>query len=789
VLKVGGTGSFSDNGRPRQAEQRMKRIGTPRLALAVAGCLLAIAGPAATAEWMSKLDRALKQGVEGSAELDVLIRPASLPAARAAGAASRFDQRVGEVVARLRAHADVHHAPLIRHLRAQGIEVRSLWIADVVVARVTPVQLEALARRSDVSRIESDAPRLQSLPMPGPLASAGKSADSVEPNLVALGVPAAWAAGARGEGVVVAGQDSGYAWEHPALRERYRGWSGSGVDHRHNWFDAVRVAVDPGSNPCGFASAVPCDDHGHGSHTMGTAVGDGGVGNRIGVAPDARWIGCRNMDRGAGRPSTYLGCFQFFVAPTDPDGNDPRPALAPHVVVNSWGCPVGAPPLGEDCVLDSLDVALQNVRAAGILTVVSAGNGQPHCGSIDEPPAFSPHVLSVGATDNSGTIAPFSLWGPVTVDGSNRMKPDLVAPGVSVRSAIPGNGYAAFSGTSMSGPAVAGVAALMMGANPLLIGQPDEVGRLLKASAVPVPMAVPCAGIMTEQSPNPVYGHGRVDALAAVEAATTFAVGPGHGGSWFDPARNGEGWIIEILEDGSAVLVWFTYPTADSPSRQDWLIAAGGRIEGSRIRFDDVQQLVGGRFGPAFDPDAIVSSHWGSIAIEFDDCANATLAYAGPAAYGSASRSITRLTSLRGIACGRPFQRSGDADVSRSGAWFDPSRSGEGWLIEALDDGLAAMYWFTYEPDGRMAWLFGLGSLDGGRLQVDDVRRMLGTRFGDDFRADQLDSEHWGSLTIEFDGCDDGLLQYQSVDADYGSGSHPVSRLTRMFGAGCQTVP
>src|SRR5690606_8699934 len=102
---------------------------------------------------------------------------------------------------------------------------------------------------------------------------------------------------------------------------------------------------------------------------------------------------------------------------------------------------------------------------------VAAGNGTPLCGSINMPPSTSADALVVGATDNLGNIAPFSLWGPVPAAGGALMKPDLAGPGVAVRSSVPGGQYARFSGTSMATPGVAGVAALMLGANPLLIGQ------------------------------------------------------------------------------------------------------------------------------------------------------------------------------------------------------------------------------------------------------------------------------------------------------------------------------
>ena len=86
---------------------------------------------------------------------------------------------------------------------------------------------------------------------------------------------------------------------------------------------------------------MPCDDNGHGTHTTGTTSGDDGTPgvNQIGVAPGAKWIGCRNMDQNVGRPETYTECFEFFIAPWDLNHQSPNPTLRPHVMNNSWGCP------------------------------------------------------------------------------------------------------------------------------------------------------------------------------------------------------------------------------------------------------------------------------------------------------------------------------------------------------------------------------------------------------------------------------------------------------------------
>ena len=128
---------------------------------------------------------------------------------------------------------------------------------------------------------------------------ARRSRTTIEPNITLVHAPDLWNLGYTGTGIVVANQDTGMRWTHNALKPHYRGWNGSSADHNYNWHDSIHADINGnGANPCGFSSMVPCDDHGHGTHTTGTAVGDDGAGNQIGVAPGAKWIGCHNMDQG-----------------------------------------------------------------------------------------------------------------------------------------------------------------------------------------------------------------------------------------------------------------------------------------------------------------------------------------------------------------------------------------------------------------------------------------------------------------------------------------------------------
>ena len=170
------------------------------------------------------------------------------------------------------------------------------------------------------------------------------------------------------------------------------------------------------------------------------------------------------MDQGNGTPATYTECFQFFMAPTNLQGQNPNPTLRPHVMNNSWGCPPS-----EGCAAGTLETIVNNTTAAGIFVEVSAGNAGPSCSSVNDPPAIYAASYSTGAlTTGTTSVVSFSSRGPVTVDGSNRLKPDIVAPGTSTRSATNtgDTAYTTASGTSMAGPHVVGVVALLWQAVP-----------------------------------------------------------------------------------------------------------------------------------------------------------------------------------------------------------------------------------------------------------------------------------------------------------------------------------
>jgi len=401
--------------------------------------------------------------------------------------------------------------PILQWLRERNIEHQSFHIVNAILVKGTRQIADALAARPDVARVEGN-PRIDNhLPQPeavdeSPTASGGRPA-TIEPGIQYTHAPDVWGLGFTGEGIVVAGADTGIRWTHNALKPHYRGWDGQNADHDYNWHDSIHDSV---ANPCGNDSTEPCDDVGHGSHTVGTMVGDDGAGNQIGMAPGAKFIGCRNMDAGVGTPARYIECMEWFLAPTRIGGGDPDPTKAPDITNNSWHCPPD-----EGCSFDSLQAAVEAQAAAGIMMVSAAQNAGPGCSTVENPPGIYEATYSVGALNTgTDTIASFSSRGPVTADGSGRIKPDIAAPGNPTRSCTndTDSSYAAFSGTSMATPHIAGAVALLWNAIPSLRHQLTASRDALNNSAVHI-SDTQCGDA---GPPNNVYGWGRVDIFAAV---------------------------------------------------------------------------------------------------------------------------------------------------------------------------------------------------------------------------------------------------------------------------------
>ncbi len=299
--------------------------------------------------------------------------------------------------------------------------------------------------------------------------------------------------GVHGEGIVVGNIDTGVQYDHPALVNQYRGNNGDGsFTHDYNWYDAAGTSPDE-----------PVDTNGHGSHTMGTMVGDDGGENQIGVAPGATWIaanGCCPTDQ------ALIDSGQWMLAPTKLDGSEPDTSKRPHVINNSWGTTAPSnDPFMED-VIEAWD-------AAGIFSMWANGNSGPACNTSGAPGSRI-ITYSVGNYTSSHAIANSSGKG-AGQDGE--IKPNISAPGSNVRSSVPGGGYANYTGTSMAAPHAAGAVALLWSAAPGLVGDIEGTRALFDGTAIDTD-DTSCGGTAAD---NNVFGEGRLDALALVEAAPT----------------------------------------------------------------------------------------------------------------------------------------------------------------------------------------------------------------------------------------------------------------------------
>jgi subtilisin family serine protease len=415
-----------------------------------------------------------------------------------------------------------------------------------------------------------------------------RSTNAIECGIGAVNADDVWIqTGLRGEGIVVGTMDTGVEWTHPALQGHYRGWDGATADHSYSWHDAIQP------------TAAPLDDNNHGTHVTGTMVGDDGGANQIGVAPGAKWVGCRNMDHGNGTPATYLDCIQWGLAPY-PLGGDPfkdgRPDLAPDITNNSWSCPPS-----EGCDPFSLQQAFENVRAAGQMTVGAAQNAGPNCSTVTSPLGLYDAVFTAGAVDCAGALAGFSSRGPITVDGSNRMKPNVAAPGVNVRSSVRGGQYASLNGTSMATPHTAGVMALLWSVKPNLRHLIGISRCYLEQSATTatLPTGVPqtCGGTTAATHPNNFWGWGKIDALGAVN------LGP-------DGDTDG---IADACDCAPADTGAFDAPPEISgarftdPSTMEWQSLAA--ISGTGTTYDVVRGLVSQLRASAGFADAVCLSN------------------------------------------------------------------------------------------------------------------------------------------------------------------------------------
>jgi hypothetical protein len=262
-----------------------------------------------------------------------------------------------------------------------------------------------------------------------------------------------------------------------------------------------------------------------------------------------------------------------------------------------------------------------------------------------------------------------------------------------------------------------------------------------------------------------------------------FVIEPGISAAWFDPKRNGEGFMIEILDNDQAVMYWFTY---DTEGNQDWYVAQG-EVRGNRILFPELIQVSGGEFGPGFDPGNVTNKVVGSATFIWADCGNGSMEWVIDSDGGerrSGRMDLQRVTYVMGFGCGRsPLPPETPAGIL-SGSWYDPSHAGEGYVLEILIHNTALVYWFSFDAEGNRRWFFGTGQIQGDKLAFDDMLTTSGGVFGEGFDPNDVEVSPWGSLEMEL-ACDTGSSSFVPTEDGFPAGELDLTRLTYLSGLSC----
>jgi len=407
------------------------------------------------------------------------------------------EKRAYTVITSLQAMANKTQTPLLNYLSAQSsnevVQYEAFWIVNMVVVKAIPAVLFAISQREDVDLIDYDyetAPIKALNERPAP----EMNPNGAEPGLKLINADKLWQLGLTGAGTIVMTRDTGVDGNHPALGWR---WRGNHVPWNQAW-------QGPGT--------FPQDSGDHGTHTMGTITGlDTTTHDTIGVASGAEWIASANN----------YSVSQSFQWAMNPDGNASTTDDMPCVISNSWGF-LNSTGL---CWIAQYGALLNSVEAAGIAVVFSAGNEGPGAQTITEPKNINTTLVNAWATGalNAGSsdlpVAGFSSRGPSGCPGSGSLliKPEATAPGVSVRSSVPGGGYGFKDGTSMAAPHVSGAVALLKEAFPAKTGQEIKLALYYTAKETAADLALNDPGETPGETSGEDhwYGKGIIDVYAA----------------------------------------------------------------------------------------------------------------------------------------------------------------------------------------------------------------------------------------------------------------------------------
>jgi subtilisin family serine protease len=406
-----------------------------------------------------------------------------------------LEQRSYQLINALQEKARDTQGNLLNYLEEKSrnddvFKYESFWISNFVMVEAKPSVINEIMLRLDIAEMDLDA----LLELDRPVESPGETEgiESVESGLRIINAHLLWALGITGQGRLVMGIDTGVFPNHPALNHK---WRGTHVPSNQAWFDP------------GGGTTTPNDCDGHGSHTVGTMVGRSlTTADTIGVAIDAEWIAAKTICSSP-HTSNSIAAFQWAL---NPDGNPATTNDMPDAINNSWF----DPDVTNECS-GIYKTTFDALEAAGIAVVFSAGNNGPGVSTITKPKNINTNETSVFCTanisgasylsGNNNPIANSSSRGPSTCGGTGSLliKPEVSAPGTSVRSSGSATGYTSLTGTSMASPHVAGSVALLKEAFPNLTGK-----QILEA------LYYTARDLGTAGEDN-TYGMGLIDVYAA----------------------------------------------------------------------------------------------------------------------------------------------------------------------------------------------------------------------------------------------------------------------------------
>ena len=279
-------------------------------------------------------------------------------------------------------------------------------------------------------------------------------------------------------------------------------------------------------------------------------------------------------------------------------------------------------------------------------------------------------------------------------------------------------------------------------------------------------------------------------AQASTEEAPRYTrIQAGHSAMWYDPARSGEGWMLEILPDDGAVVYWFTF---DDEGKPRWLGGNGTIVRsdaGDELQFESLYAAHGPRFGPEFDPADAVREDVGSAIFRFQDCNSGEIAFD---AYGKQRTfPLTRLTRTMGANGCRPIHGTPGEPIQpyagQSGSWYDPASSGQGFTLAWLANGDAALVWFTFDNEGKPYWMTAIGKPEDERIVFPELLSVQGGRFAEAFDPEAVTRTPWGRMELALE-CDAGQASYFPAEEGFAEGQLDLQRLTRLESPACPWV-